>query len=80
MDSVFGICKIYLIAYEAQLPATGARWQGFRGLRDDHSARIDRRLALSYDPRQRSAIVSGPGLRIARNQEDISMRNVFVDK
>ena len=40
----------YLITYEAQLPAAGGRWQGFRRLRDDLSGRIDRRFALSNDP------------------------------
>ena len=39
-----------LITYEAQLPAAGERWQGFRRLRDDLSGRIDRRFALSNDP------------------------------
>ena len=39
-----------LITYEAQLPAAGGRWQGFRRLRDDLSGRIDRRFALSNDP------------------------------
>ena len=39
-----------LITYEAQLPAAGPRWQGFRRLRDDLSGWIDRRFALSNDP------------------------------
>ena len=58
-----------LITYEAQLPTAGPRWQGFRRLRDDLSGWIDRRFALSNNLRHRSAIVSGPGLRIVRNQE-----------
>ena len=41
---------IYLITYEAQLPAAGPRWQGFRRQRDDLSGWIDRRFALSNDP------------------------------
>ena len=41
---------LHLITYEAQLPAAGGRWQGFRRLRDDLSGRIDRRFALSNDP------------------------------
>ena len=40
----------FLITYEAQLPAAGPCWQGFRRLRDDLSGRIDRRFALSNDP------------------------------
>ena len=59
---------LVLITYEAQLPTAGPRWQGFRRLRDDLSGWIDRRFALSNNLRHRSAIVSGPGLRIVRNQ------------
>ena len=40
----------FLITDEAQLPAAGPRWQGFRRLRDDLSGWIDRRFALSNDP------------------------------
>ena len=39
-----------LITYEAQLPAAGPRWQGFRRLRDGLSGWIARRFALSNDP------------------------------
>ena len=42
--------NILLITYEAQLPAAGPRWQGFRRQRDDLSGWIDRRFALSNDP------------------------------
>ena len=45
-----GLPNTNLITYEAQLPAAGGRWQGFRRLRDDLSGRIDRRFALSNDP------------------------------
>ena len=44
------VSHFILITYEAQLPAAGGRWQGFRRLRDDLSGRIDRRFALSNDP------------------------------
>ena len=47
---VLKLAKNYLITYEAQLPAAGPRWQGFRRLRDDLSGWIDRRFALSNDP------------------------------
>ena len=39
-----------LITYEAQLPAAGGRWQGFRRLRDYLAGRSDRRFALSNYP------------------------------
>ena len=39
-----------LITYEAQLPVSGLRWQGFRRLGDDLSGWIDRHFAPSNDP------------------------------
>ena len=51
VEVVYGyMTKLNLITYEAQLPAAGPRWQGFRRLRDDLSGWIDRRFPLSNDP------------------------------